>query len=96
MNNSATTEMAHAADALTMIESVPCEVRYVVQNGQTYATLTKDDLDALLRERRLTYKVLRITLAVALVGWLVAAGYAAWVGYGPLSHVIAVPVGCAK
>ncbi|MGF6440697.1 hypothetical protein [Paraburkholderia youngii] len=96
MTAAATPDTALTRVSLTPRETPTCEVRYVFEDGQTYAKLTKDDLDALLRERRLTYKVLRVTLAVAFVGSVMAAGYAASVGYGPPTHALLVPVGCAK
>lgn len=96
MNTSATTSTTQAGPSLTVNESVPCAVRYVIEDGQTYAKLTKDDFEALLRERRSERALLKIALTLALVTSMTTAGYTYWTGYRPLTRIVAMQVGCAK
>lgn len=75
---------------LSINEAPPCEVAYIFEGEKTFAKLSKEDFEQILKERR-GYRIMaKLWTGLGLVAGIMAAGTAYWFAEHPTTRVVMV------
>lgn len=83
-------------NTLTINEAPPCEVAFFEEGSKSYAKLTKDDFEQILRERRIAISMAKRWMVLAAVTGLMLAGATYWFATHPFTQVTLIPMSSGK
>lgn len=82
--------MQTKSQTLSINEDAPCQVAYINEDGTTFAKLKKDDLEAILRERRQNAGMVKVWMLLAAVAAVMLGGSTYWFSTHPVQQSVPV------